>query len=153
MRKHKFTWIDALVLVVIIGLIAGTCVKFFGKETTAVTQETVDVQFRLQISSVRQATIDALQVGDTVWEEENGNAVGVITEILVEPSLSSYAHDDGTIQQIEVEGRYNVTLTISAQGVVSGQTYKIGTHTLYINYAGTYFTKYSTWSAKIISID
>lgn len=153
MKKHKFTWLDGLVLAVVILLIAGTCIKFFAKETTSVIQETAEFQYQLQITNIRDFTADALEIGDTVYEGENKAAIGVITDILVEPATSNITTRDGVIRQVEVEDRYNVTLTLSAQGVVSGKTYKVGTFPLYVNHTGSFFTKYSGWSARIISID
>lgn len=67
MKKRKFTWIDALVILVAVVLIAGTFLKFFVKDTTSVTRESVPFTYQIKIESIRQCTIDTLQVGDTVY--------------------------------------------------------------------------------------
>lgn len=153
MKKHKFTWIDAVVIVVVVLLIAGTCVKFLVNDTTSVTQDSVEFTYQLRISNIRQMSVDSLQVGDAVYDNEGKGCVGVISAVDVEPYTTTYNTDSGEIVNTTVEGRYTVILTLTADGTPTGDTYKVGTYTLNVNSASTYFTKYSIWSATIISID
>lgn len=152
MKKHKFTWIDGLVLVVVLLLIAGTAVKFLAKDTTSVQKEQVDFQYQILIHGVRDITVDALQVGDTVYDNEGKGAVGVISNISVTDAPYTITRSDGTMVQGTMEDRYDVVLTLDAQGEPADQTYKIGTYKIKINQSSTYFTKYSIWAGKIISI-
>lgn len=153
MKKHKFTWIDALVIAVVLLLIVGTCVKFFAKDSTSVTHENVQFTYQLKIEDVREFTANALQVGDTVYDNEGKGAVGVITDIAVVPATTVYTAPNGEAVEAEMEGRCDITLTLSAEGVSTGDTYKVGTYTLRANKSAVYFTKYSTWKANILSID
>lgn len=152
MKKHKFTWIDALVILVAVVLVAGTFLKFFVKDTTSVTQDTVTFTYQLKIEGIRQCSIDTLQVGDTVYNNDGKGAVGVISAIEVQPNTTLFNAPDGTIQQVEKEGRFNVILTLSAEGVPTGRTYKVGTYTLQVNQSALYFTKYSIWNATTCAI-
>lgn len=153
MKKHKFTWIDGLVIAVVLLLIVGTCVKFFAKDSTSVTQENVQFTYQLQIDDVREYTAQALQIGDTVYDNEGKGAVGTITDIVVEPAKTVYEAPNGEAVEAEMEGRCDITLTLSAEGIPTGGTYKVGTYTLRANKSAVYFTKYSTWTASILSID
>ena len=152
MKKHKFTWIDALVIVVAVLLAVGTYIKFFVNDTTSVTQETVEFSYQLKIAGIRQCSVDSLQVGDTVYDNEGKGAVGVIRDISVTPAKSTYTKSDGTFAEAEVEDKFDVVLTVSAEGIASGNYYKVGTYNIQLNRSSTYFTKYSVWSAKIISL-
>lgn len=152
MKKRKFTWIDALVILVAVVLIAGTFLKFFVKDTTSVTRESVPFTYQIKIESIRQCTIDTLQVGDTVYNNDGKGAVGTISAIEIQPSTTLFNAPDGTIRRVEKEERFNVILTLSAEGVPTGGTYKVGTYTLQVNESNLYFTKYSTWNATTYAI-
>lgn len=152
MKKHKFNWVDGLILAVVLLLIVGTAVKFLFMDTTSIKKDRVDFQYQVLIHGVRSVTVDALQVGDTVYDNEGKGAVGVISDIQVADAPANISLPDGTITQGTLEDRYDVTLTLDAQGEPVGKTYKIGTYNIKVNQNSTYFTKYSIWSAKIVSI-
>ncbi len=152
MKKHKFNWVDGLVIVVVLLLIAGTAVKFLVKDTTNINKAQEQFQYQLLIHGVRDITVDALQVGDTVYDNEGKGAVGVISNIEVSDAPYVVSRPDGTMVQGTMEDRYDVVLTLDAQGEPTDQTYKIGTYNIKVNQVSTYFTKYSVWSGKIVSI-
>ena len=152
MKTHKFTWIDGLILAVAVALIAGTCLKFFVLDTTSVNQEAVDFSYQIKITNVRQFTLDALKVGDTVYDDEGKGQVGTITDISFTDAVTTATYPDGSAAKAAVDGRYDITLTLSAQGVPSGGTYKVGTYAIKVNQDTLYFTKYSTWTGTVIAI-
>lgn len=152
MKKHKLNWIDGLVIAVLLLLVAGTCVKFLVMDKTAVTREEVPFTFDVQIKSVRQYTIDALSEGDTLYETEGKGSVGVIQSISYEPAISTASYPDGTTREVPMEDRYDVTLTVSAQGTRHGDSYQVGTYDIGVGRETSYFTKYSTWGGTIISL-
>lgn len=152
MKKHKFTWIDGLVIAVAVLLIAGTCVKFLLVDKTDVTRQTVPITYQIQIQGVRQFTVDALQVGDTVYEKEGKGAVGVIENVTVEPGHSAAPYPDGTARDVTMEDRYDVTVTISADAVLDGSVYRVGVYGIRVGHEGEYFTKYSIWHGTVSAI-
>ncbi len=151
MKKHKPTWVDGLVIALILLLIAGTCLRFLVLDSS-VTGEDVTFSYVLQISGIRQVTVDSLQVGDTVYDDSGKGAVGVISDISVTQATTTYTNDDGTISEAEIEDRYTVYLTVKASGTVTDGSYEIGTYDIQVNSSNTYFTKYSIWSATVWSI-
>lgn len=153
MKKHRFTWIDGLVIAVILLLVAGTAVKFLVKDHTAVDRETVRFSYQLKIEGVRQYTVDALQVGDVVYDNEGKGAVGVIQDIQVSPAVMTFTDSTGEIREATGQARFDVVLTLAAEGTVAGKTYKVGTYTMKVNRNSVYFTKYSIWSATVTGID
>ncbi len=152
MKKHKFTWIDGLALAVVVLLIAGTCVKFLGKDTTAAQNETEKFSYELEIRGLRQVSVDAIAVGDTVYENAGKAQVGSIVDIAVTPAVTTIARSDGTVAEQEVEDRFDVVLTLEAEGIVDGNSHKIGVYDIMVNHGDTYYTKYSIWSATVRSI-
>ena len=152
MKQHKFTWIDGLVLAVIVLLAAGTVVKFLILDPTSRQRETVPFSYELKVAGIRQYTLDALQTGDVLYDDEGKGAVGVISEIRAEPSMLQASYPDGTVRRVPQEDRYDVYLTIDAEGVRDGDVYKVGTYTIYVNQNTLYFTKYSTWFGQVTRI-
>lgn len=152
MKNHKFTWIDGLVIAVIVLLIAGTCLKFFVLDSTNIARGTVPLSYQIEILGIRQFSVDMIQVGDTVYDDEGKGAVGVITDIEVSPAETTTTFPDGTARRVPVEDRFDVTLTLSANAMPDGDAYKIGTYQMQVNRSTLYFTKFSTWYARVISI-
>lgn len=153
MKKHKFTWIDGLVIAVIAMLLIGTYVKFFVNDSTSVTRQTEEFTYQLKISGLRQYSVDSLQVGDALYDNEGKGNVGVITQIDVSPNTATYTAPDGTIMETEVEDKFNVILTVTAEGIADNGAYALGTYDIQLNRHSTYFTKYSIWSATVVAIN
>lgn len=153
MKNHKFTWIDGLVLAIIALLAVGTFLKFFLLDSTSLNKDAVPVTYQIEILSIRQYSVDMLQVGDTVYDDEGKGAVGVITDISVTPAESEEEFTDGTISIVPVEDRFDVVLTLSADATPDGAAYKIGTYQMRVNHEALYFTKYSTWYGRVLRIE
>lgn len=152
MKNHKFTWIDGLVIAVVVILLAGSFLKFFVKDSTALNQETIAFEYQLRIAGIRQVSVDSLQVGDSLFDNGSKEYVGVISDIQVKPAETTFHVPDGTIEKATYENRFDVTLTISAEGVPSAEGYRVGTTDLSVNRNATYFTKYSIWNATLLSM-
>lgn len=153
MKKHKFTWFDGLIALIVVALIAGTCVKFLLLDKTTVSKPTEEVHYTVTIRCVRQYTVDALQVGDTLFESEGKGAIGVISDIEVAQNEYAVACYDGTVKTGGQENRYDVILHITADGTVANGHYEIGTYDIYNNLQTAFFTKYSTWSGYVSSLN
>lgn len=153
MKKHKFTWIDALIIAVVIVLLAGTYVKFFVKDTTSVTTQVQEFSYQLRIEGLRQCSVDSLQVGDKLYDNEGKGCVGEIAAIEVFSATTNYTTPDGTIAEIPIEGKFDVVLTISAEGTAKDGVYSLGTYDIQVNHYTTYFTKYSIWSATVVAVN
>jgi hypothetical protein len=153
MKNHKFNWVDGLVLAVIVLLIAGTCFKFLGKDPTAQRQDQVDFTFDLRIEGVRQVTVDAIAVGDTLYDSTAKIALGTITNVAATPAETTIYYPDGTIVKGEIEDRYDVTVTVSGQGVRNDGVLQVSTCEIMLNRSATYYTKYSIWTAQLVALE
>lgn len=153
MKKHKFTWIDALIIAVVVVLLAGTYVKFFVKDTTSVTAQVEEFTYQLRIEGLRQCSVDSLQVGDKLYDNEGKGYVGEIASIEIFPATTTYIDPDGIISEIPIEDKFDVLLTVAAEGTVRNGVYSMGTYDIQVSRYSTYFTKYSIWSAAVVAVN
>jgi hypothetical protein len=153
MKKHRFNWIDGLVLVVVVLLIAGTCYKFLGRDPTAQRQDQVDFTFDLRIEGVRQFTVDAIQVGDTIYDSSAKIALGTITNVAAIPAETTIYYPDGTLVKGTLEDRYDVVVTVESQGVRNDGVLQVSTCDIQMNRSATYYTKYSVWNAQLVALE
>lgn len=152
MEKHKFNWIDGMVLVLIAALIAGVCVKFLVLDRTSRVHDTVSFSYQIKISGVRQYAADAILPGDTVYDEESKSPVGVVTDIRTEQSLSTAGFSDGSVARVPLEDRIDIYLTLEAQGVLTGGVYKTGTFPIVTGQSTRFYTKCSAWTGRVFSV-
>ncbi len=68
------------------------------------------------LKGVRSMTRDALCEGDDVYETEDNKFIGTISEISSKPSVSEYVANDGYVYSAEIPERYDVTITVKANG-------------------------------------
>ena len=153
MKKHPLTWIDGLVIAILVLLVAGTCVKFLGKDTASAKKATREFTYVLEIQGVRQFTVDALAVGDTVYDNEGKGEVGVISAIETAPAATTISYPDGTTSEGTLEDRVDVYVTVTAQGYQENGAMKVGTYDIRVNGTNIYYTKYSTWSGTVTELN
>lgn len=152
MKKIRFTWIDGVLIAVLAALLIGTFVKFFAKDPAMKLEQTVSLTYTLSSKALRPGAVEALQVGDTVYETAGKGYLGTISKVDAVPATAWITGEDGTLRQITLEDRYDVTLTVTAQGYDNGDHYQIGTYTIRVNRPSACFTKYVAWDARVLSL-
>ena len=153
MKKHRLTWIDGLVIVILVLLVAGTCVKFLVKDNSSAKQTAQEFTYVLKIQGVRHYTAEALAVGDPVYDTAGKASVGVISEIEMTPAVTTIGYPDGTVAEGTVEDRYDLYVTLTAQGYQENGAMKVGTYDIRVNGTNTYYTKYSIWTATVAEMN
>ena len=154
-KKFRLNWIDALILLVVIGLVAGTWLKFRGGDrvTSSAAGGDTPITYQVFIGGVRQYTVDAIQAGDTLYDRESDREVGVIREIDVRPGTSMIQDPEGQIHEVEAENRFDLYLTIDAKGTVKDGVRTISRiYTVNVGSFRQFYTKYSAWQGRIWSI-
>lgn len=152
-KNFRLNWVDLLILVLVIGLAAGTYMKFRVSDTTNVVEPQTPITYQVQITNIRKTTVDALQVDDTLFDDSSKQAVGVIKDIEVTPALTLAVDTEGVYHWTDTDDRYDVILTVQAEGSVSGNVYTVGRiYPLNIGSFRDFFTKYSTWQGRIWAI-
>lgn len=153
MKKHKFNWVDGLVLLLAVLLVAGAVYKFWGNNVTGSAVSMQPVTYSVTISGARQGIVDALQVGDTIFDGDSGNAVGNISAVQAQDARVLIKQDDGTVAWGTEEARYDVVITVDAQATVSGDNCQVNRiYQLNVGSSRSLYTKYATWTGKISDI-
>jgi hypothetical protein len=153
MKKHKFNWVDGLVILLVVLLIAGAVYKFRGNNVTSSAVPMEPVTYTVAVSNVRSGMADAFREGDTVYDGDSGNAVGTIAKVEISDSRVIMTKDDGTAVWGTREDRYDVVLTVEAQATVSGNTCLVNRiYQLNVGSNRSLYTKYASWTGRITDI-
>ena len=153
-KKFRLNWVDGLIVLVVIGLVAGTWLKFRTVEATGGgSRNQTPITYQVLLGSVRQYTVDAIRTGDLLYDEETGREVGTIKGIDVQPAVYLVQDTEGVVHRAEHENRYDLYLTVEAQGTVSGGVYTINrVYTINVGSFRQFYTQYTTWQGRIWAI-
>jgi hypothetical protein len=151
----KVSIIDFLVVLIVIVLGAALYVKYNVLEVTSTAGKTDTITYAVTIYGAREYTVNGIQAGDVIYDKNGsgGNSVGTITGITATDAKKTSALSDGSTVLGNYEGRYDITLTITANGAVSdgrhlvNKTYEVNTNSM-----RTFYTKYCTFEATITEI-
>lgn len=117
-KAYKFNWIDALICLLLVVLAAGAMYKFSAAEhTSAANTETIT--YVVQIPAGKVTTVDCVQPGDVLYDSDSGNAIGTVTEVIAEPALKEIPLPDGTCEWGAIDDRYDLYITVQADGTVN----------------------------------
>ena len=119
-RGVNFFDLFVLLLVVAVGLLAA----YFIKGTKVLPtggNKPIEVTYRVEIENVSEQVRDSAKVGVSVRDGVRKSALGKVTDV----SSSAFFQmkgdaQTGEVRRSEVEGRYNVTVTCTAQGELRG---------------------------------
>ena len=125
--------------------------------TTAGTKEYVPITCKMWVRGARTHIVDAIQVGDLMYEQgrNTGGAIGTITHIEKKTGTGLAEMPNGTIINApmdEKDGR-DLILTVECEGVVEdGQVYINGVYQLGVNAYRSMYTKYVSFNATVLEI-
>jgi|GluameStandDraft_1065615.scaffolds.fasta_scaffold06761_6 hypothetical protein len=154
-KNFRLNWVDLLILVLMVGLVAGTYMKFRVSKTTNVVEPQTPITYQVQITNIRKTTVDALREGDALFDDDSGRNIGTIRSIEATPALTLAVDTEGVYHMTETDDRYDVILTVETkEGSISGNTYTVARiYTLNIGSFRDFHTKYSTWQGRIWGIE
>ena len=147
----RMSFIDILVLIVALVLIAAFFVRSNVIDTPATASATENVTFDVLIPQVRDTNANLLRAGDNLYSAESGAFIGVITGVDVIDALSPETLADGTVIDASVHGRYDVILTVQTQASLSnGRFFANRMFELNANAEHRLFTKFNELGTAII---
>lgn len=153
-KKFRLNWIDLLIVVLVIGLVAGTYMKFRVSDKTSVAEPQTPITYQVLLANVRQGTVDAIQEGDILYDDDSDREIGVIRSLDVTPATSLVQDTEGALHWADTDDRFDVILTVEGQGSVSGGNYVINRiYSLNVGSFRQFYTKYSTWQGRIWDIE
>lgn len=156
MAKRKINIADILILLVILALAALAVFKFGilnQKESAGVDASAEQMTYTAFIDEVRMPTVNALHVGDAVYDEKTGICIGVIQDVSYEPYQKGIIAANGEIKQVEYPDYYSITLTIEGPVIEKEEGYFVeGVVELKANSEMNTVTKYAKPVLKVTSI-
>ncbi len=150
----KISVIDLFVILLVVVIGIALYVKYNVLDVTSTGAQTQPITYTVVINGVRDYTVNALKIGDKVYDKDSsGNSVGTITDISVADARAISEKADGTSVLGYVENCYDVTLTIQADGLVSGgRTLVNRTYELNANSQRVFITKFAAFTITITGI-
>ncbi|RJQ08306.1 MAG: DUF4330 domain-containing protein [Bacillota bacterium] len=124
--------VNAVVALVVVAAVAAGAYKLMVVEDTGVA-ETGEVIVTFEVRDVRQPSVDAVSVGETVYGFETQIPLGPVVEKRAEPHLEPVVTADGRVVMAEVPGHFDLFLVVRGRAAVgpraislSGRELKIG---------------------------
>ncbi len=124
LKKCKFNIIDISVIVLVLILILATVVKFGNYNKTNDETAKIDtIDYKIKISNVRNYTVDAFVIGDTVFDNQTNVEIGKIIEKEVTDAKGYEITKNGKIVETKVPNKYDLVLVIETQGTIDNSGY------------------------------
>ncbi len=118
----KINIIDLIIVVCIAVLAFGAVVKFNKTDKTMTTDRVIE--YTMKISSIRQASVDALEQNyEGLTESEGGRELGDITDIESQPAKELTQLADGSYKEVELPDRYDLLVTVRVKGTQTADNY------------------------------
>ncbi len=148
----KFSIIDAGVILIVIVVIAGIFVRFGSGMTTAVKSDK-EFEYKVEVSGVRQYTIDALNKKGKITDKNSTMDLGEITDVEIIPTQFQSTTASGEIVVTDLPERYTCRVTIRARGKESDDSYIMNDSTeLSVGREVDVYSKYVKTSGDIVSV-
>lgn len=148
----KVSIIDILVVLLIVAVIAGICMRYGSKITSAV-KSNEKFEYTLRIEGVRKYTVDALNKKGYVTDKKSEKQLGEIIDVQYENATMQSTTAGGRIVNAELPDRFTCYVTIQAVGRESDDNYVLDDSTeLSVGRAIDLYTKYVKTSGTIESV-
>lgn len=155
-KKRKLNIVDLLIIVVI-AAVAIIAVYKFGVvnqvRSTGLANEEKKMQYTALIKGVRQPTLEALHIGDKMYDDKTNVYIGEIVKIDFKPQKLMELGLDGNFVEVEKIDYFDVTMIIEAPILEKDNAYFVsGKVELKINSEFPVYTKFAKPNIQIISI-
>jgi len=148
------SFIDIVVFIVALVLVSAFFVRANVIYTPATADASANVTYTVRIQSVRATNAALLRPGDSLYSRDHGSAnMGTIVAVDITESYAAEQLLDGTIVIARVHERYDVVLTVEAEGSVSGGRF-FANRIVELNANAGYrlFTRYNQFEGTLMMI-
>ena len=121
----KINVFDIIVVVAVIGLVAGFGMRFISTEAQRIFDANTPFYVTFVIERIREYSVDGVRMGDQ-FMEQHAQRLGEVVQLRTEPARQIMHKDDGTAVFALMEDRYNIFITLRCYGSVTD-------HGFYIN--------------------
>jgi hypothetical protein len=152
--KKRPNWIDFGILAIVLIVFLLLFMKFRNTEKIEKSNETETKVVTLKVEAVRDYTIDAIEVGDSVYSTDTQNYFGKVKSVEVEDASELMVKRDGELVEVRVPEKYNLLLEVECDVLVKDTGYYAdGTTEIKVNSVGTYRTEKAQFSATTDRIE
>jgi len=117
--KARFNIIDLIIIIVILGCIAGAAIRYNVADRIGINAEQKTVEISFVIKDVRNSTAEALVIGDNFYWEQNGALLGVLKDKQSSEAESHYVGDDGVLQSVYSSERCDIKGVLTSTGTIN----------------------------------
>lgn len=151
----KVSVIDIFAVLFAVAMVFAFYLRFFASETTSIRENDTDTfTYTVKIDGVRQWTVDGFHEGEKLWDSDNDTLLGTILSIETTPAEGEVVLVDGTTVVATKDNRYDVYLTVEAEGLISnsGRYFASRTYEVGVNSPVYFYTKYCSVSGTVWSL-
>lgn len=112
----KISFIDILIVIVIVGAAIGLYYKF---TKTHNSQDLIKIQFTLYSESVPEYAVKSIEVGDVVKDLQQNRIIGKVTSIKISSAVTFNANSTGKVVKSSKPGYVSVQITVEGNAVYS----------------------------------
>jgi len=131
----KVSIIDIVILLAAVVLVAGYFYNRTAGHVRQIIMPDTQMEVTFLVEGVRAFSLDAVQEGDTFFRQHERIPLGNVVRIETSPAYDIIIREDGTAALAEVDGRYNMYITLAVVGSVTDTGYFIN-GTLQVSHGG-----------------
>ena len=145
--------IDIIVVAIVLVLAAAVYMRFFANQESVTAADGTTFTYQIRVRTIRPEMAEMLQVGDQLYDKDTGYHIGTITAVDIEPATQNTPLADGTYVEGPVENRYDVTLDVETEGLISNGRYYAGrSYEVSVSDTLSFYSKYISNTGVIWSI-
>ncbi len=120
----KINILDLFVVTLILLLAVGTYYKLTSEKLEMSTGEH-NIEYVLKIRNVSDFTSEYYTEGTEVFDRSTNEMIGVITNVLTEPTKDVINTKNGDLSLTEVPGKLDIYITLEGKGIETEKSYLI----------------------------
>lgn len=148
----KISVVDILIIVIIIGALAGVAYKLKKSNVVTPLATTSTIQTVLYTDATTESSAKAIKEGDTVKDKVTGAELGKVVKIETGPSVIYGIDSAGKVVASEKPGYVSLKITVQGKGNYDSMGATFGSSNYYIN-KNMYETRVGNSSFSIVIND
>lgn len=155
-KKFRFNAVDAFIILVVIAALAVFAYVFVGGKDSDVVggNEKVRLQYVIQTVDIKERYVDAIAVGDELYEADTDSFLGTVTDVSAAPAYFTGTNAKTGAQVIsEVEGRKSLYITLDSEAEVKDGTNYVDVIPILVGGTCRFITPKLIAGANIVSVE
>jgi hypothetical protein len=119
----KINIIDLFVMLIVVFILVGGFIRI--QKNRLGNEHSKEVEIIVHIEDVRQATLDAIKVGENLNFYDKNTLFGEIVEKRISPYQDAIQTPENTLVLADVPGKYNLDLVVKCDALVSDEVVEV----------------------------